>query len=416
LVPASQRRRSQDEIVAALRPEVERYAGVEIDLDQVSEGPNVGAALAVRVLGDRTGDLVTVAGEVERRIEALPDATDVRTDFDTTRPEIRVTLDRARAAARYGISPDRIAQTLLTVHHGLEVGRMWVDGERVDLRLEAPGGSVATLDRLRELPLRAADGSLIPLGEVARVELSTGQNAVFRYDTRRAITVRADARDGASTVALTRAATAAFEDLALPAGVAVEIGGESEERDRSYASLWRALVWGVLLIYCVMAVQFDSLRQPLIVLLAVPLAMVGVTCGLLLTGTPFSFMVFIGAVSLTGIVVNDGIVLVDAVNRVRAEGVPLAEAVPAAAESRLRPVILTTVTTIAGLLPLTLNVAGGGEFWVPLGIAVISGLLVASGLTLFVVPALYTLIERDRGLRPVPTLAADADLSRASGD
>ncbi|HUT77041.1 MAG TPA: efflux RND transporter permease subunit, partial [Polyangia bacterium] len=290
-------------------------------------------------------------------------------------------------------------------------------GERVDLRLEGPEASVATLDAVRELPLRAADGSLVPLGQVARVELDYGENAIFRHDTRRAITIRADAREGASTVALTEAANAALSELPLPSGVAIEVGGESEERDRSYASLWRALTWAVLLIYCVMAVQFDSLRQPLIVLFTVPLAMVGVTAGLLVTGTPFSFMVFIGAVSLTGIVVNDGIVLVDAINRVRAEGIPLSEAIPTASEGRLRAVILTTITTIAGLLPLTMNIAGGGEFWVPLGIAIISGLMVSSGLTLFVVPVLYSLLERDRVLRLVPSSAAavrDDDLAASA--
>lgn len=419
LLDAGERERSQAEIVTELRSRIERYAGVEIDLDEVSEGPPVGAALAVRVLGDRMDDLAAVAAEAERRIQALPDATDVRTDYDTSRPEIRVTLDRARAAARYGISPEGVAQTLLTVFHGLEVGRMWVDGERIDLRLEAPEQTVGSVDSLRELPLRASDGGLVPLGEVARVELDYGQNAIFRHDTRRAITIRADARDGASTVALSSAAGAALADLPLPSGVAVELGGESEERDRSYASLWRALTWGALLIYCVMAVQFDSLRQPLIVLAAVPLAMVGVGAGLLLTGTPFSFMVFIGVVSLTGIVVNDGIVLVDAINRERTKGAPLAEAIVTAAESRLRPVILTTVTTIAGLLPLTLNIAGGGEFWVPLGIAIISGLSVSSGLTLFVVPALYGLVERGRAPGPVATAPSggeerweDAELPR----
>jgi HAE1 family hydrophobic/amphiphilic exporter-1 len=121
-----------------------------------------------------------------------------------------------------------------------------------------------------------------------------------------------------------------------------------------------------------------------------------VTAGLIVTATPFSFMVFIGAVSLTGIVVNDGIVLTDAINRARRGGLAIDEAIVTAARTRLRPVMLTTITTVAGLLPLTLNLAGGGEFWTPLGIALISGLVVSSGLTLFIVPVLYSLIERER--------------------
>jgi multidrug efflux pump subunit AcrB len=396
LVDVRDRSRSQTEIVVSLRERIERYAGVEIDVDELSEGPGVGAALAIRVLGDQIEEIALIADEVERRIRGLDDATDVRTDYDRSRPEIRISLDRARAVARLGISPDQVSRSLLAAFRGVEVGRMWIDGERVDIRLEAPDESVADVASVRELPLRGADGTLIPLGEVALVDLAYGENAIFRYDTRRSVTVRADAREGASTVELAAQADQVLGDLALPASIALEMGGETEERDRSYASLWRALSWGALLIYCIMAIQFDSLRQPAIVLCAVPLAYVGVTAGLIVTATPFSFMVFIGAVSLTGIVVNDGIVLTDAINRARRGGLAIDEAIVTAARTRLRPVMLTTITTVAGLLPLTLNLAGGGEFWTPLGIALISGLVVSSGLTLFIVPVLYSLIERER--------------------
>jgi HAE1 family hydrophobic/amphiphilic exporter-1 len=209
-------------------------------------------------------------------------------------------------------------------------------------------------------------------------------------------------------VHLEREARAILAELGLPAGVSVVFAGETEERDRSYASLWQALKWAALLIYCIIAVQFNSLRQPVIVLLAAPVALVGVTLGLLATGTPFSFMVFIGIVSLTGIVVNDGIVMIDATNRQRRAGMPLRDAVQAAAEERFRPVVLTTVTTIAGLLPLTLNVAEGSEFWVPLGVAIISGLLAASVLTLFLVPALYLTLEGPHWRRGARRLARGA--------
>ncbi len=270
---------------------------------------------------------------------------------------------------------------------------MWIGDARVDIRLTAPSHYPHTPDAVRELPLRTANGAIAPLGEVAEVELSFAHNAIFRHDALRTITVRADAAEGHSSVQLDADARAALADLPLPLGTTLAFGGETEERDRSYASLWSALKWAALLIYFIIAIQFDSLRQPLIVMLAVPLAVVGVGLGLLVTGTPFSFVVFIGIVSLTGIVVNDGIVLIDAINRNRRSGMALLDAIRDAAQRRFRPVLLTTVTTIAGLLPLTLNVADGGEFWVPLGITIISGLLVSSILTLFVVPVLYSLFE-----------------------
>jgi multidrug efflux pump subunit AcrB len=390
LTEPSMRNRSQSEIVAWMREELVGYAGVELDIEERTEGPGVGAALAIRVKGESMDEIANVSRSVKLQLQAIPEATDVRVDYDETRPEIHVELDRARAHARFGITPDQVASTLLATYHGLEIGRMWVGEQRVDMRLQAPETTPNTLGHVGELPLRAGDGSMVPLSEVATLHLEFGKNAVFRHDTERTITVRADALEGISSVWLEQAARDALADIVLPAGVSLEFGGETEERDRSYSSLWRALKWGLALIYLILAVQFDSIKQPLIVLLTVPLALVGVTFGLLVTGTPFSFMVFIGIVSLTGIVVNSGIVMVDAINRKRRAGMFLEDALRVASAERLRPVLLTTVTTIVGLLPLTLNITRGGEFWVPLGVTIISGLSVASGLTLFIVPVLYS--------------------------
>ncbi len=393
LVPLAERRRSQSEVIAALRQATAAYAGVEVRVEEFEEGPPTGAALVLRVQGERLDELATAAAAVEERLAGLAGTEDVRVDYDRGKPAIRVELDRPRAAAEFGIAPDQVSRALLTAFYGLELGRMWLDGERADLRLQAPAAYAHTPDHVRELPLRAADGSIVPVGEIADVKLSYAHNAIFRYDTLRTITVRADNAEGYSSVALEEGARAALAALSLPRGVRVEFGGESEERDRSYASLWSALKWGALLIYMIIAIQFNSLRQPAIVMLAIPLSLVGVTLGLLVTGTPFSFIVFIGIVSLVGIVVNNGIVMIDAINRKRRAGMPIDQAIRDASVQRFRPVLLTTVTTIAGLLPLTLNISEGGEFWVPLGVAIISGLLTASVLTLFVVPVLYALFE-----------------------
>jgi multidrug efflux pump subunit AcrB len=396
LVPSADRERGQSEVVHALRGDLAFFAGVEIDVREPTEGPGVGAALAIRVKGEALEEVAAAARLVKAELTELPGALDVRVDYDDTKPEIRVAVDRPRASARFGVTPDQVSRALLTAFHGIEVGRMWIAAERVDLRLQAPESFDQTLERVRELPLRAADGTIVPLGEVATVDLRFTHDAIYRHDTRRTVTVRAGVAEGASSVTLEAVAREALGNLPLPASIDLEFGGETEERDRSYASLWDALKWAAVLIYVVVAVQFNSLRQPFIVLIAVPLSVIGVTLGLLVTGTPFSFMVFIGIVSLTGIVVNDGIVLIDAVNRLRRAGMPLLPAVAEAAEGRFRPVLLTTITTIAGLLPLTLNITEGGEFWVPLGVAVISGLLVASTMTLFLVPVLYVLLEGPR--------------------
>jgi CzcA family heavy metal efflux pump len=411
LLPRVDRDRGQADVVADLRQRMRRYAGVTIDIREPDEGPPTGAALAIRVKGERLEEVASVAGSVEQRLLALPGAQDVRVDYDPGKPEIRVELDRPRAASEFGISPDAVSRVLLTAFYGAEVGRMWYDGERVDILLKAPGTFAHTLDNVRELPLRAEGGALVPLGEVADVGLSSAHSAIYRHDTRRAVTIRADNAEGYSSVALEEDARSALAGLVLPAGVDLEYGGESEERDRSYASLLDAVKWGLLLIYVVIAIQFNSLLQPLIVLLSIPLAIVGVSLGLLLTGTPFSFMVFIGVVSLTGIVVNSGIVMIDAINKKRRAGMPVEEAIREASIQRLRPVLLTAVTTVAGLLPLTLNITEGGEFWAPLGVAIISGLLASTALTLFVVPVLYSLLEGRPG-RPSLELVRESLTAR----
>lgn len=392
LVPPDSRLRSQADVVKELRGRVSKLAGVDIDIEALSEGPPVGAALAVHIRGGRLEQLDRSSRAVRERVAGIPGVRDVRTDYERSKPEIRVELAREEAATGYGIFPEQVSRALRSAFYGVEVGRMRWDGERIGIRMQAADSFDHTIGNIRELGLRGSTGGIVTIGDIARVDLSFSHNAIFRHDTQRTITVRADAAEGTSSVALETLAKQELAELQLPHGVSLSFGGESEERDRSYASLWSALKWGILLIYFILALQFNSLLQPVIVLLAVPLSLVGVVIGLLVTGTPFSFMVFIGIVSLTGIVVNDGIVLIDGINRVRASGVPIASAIRDASVRRLRPVLLTTITTIFGLLPLTLNVTRGGEFWAPLGIAIISGLIVASGLTLLFVPILYSLI------------------------
>jgi CzcA family heavy metal efflux pump len=416
LVPEGERERDQRAVAEDLRARLAPYAGVTLDVRHPDEGPPTGSALAVRVKGEDLDQLSELADEVQLRVDALAEARDVRVDYDRGTPEIRVELDRVRAAERFGVDPEQVSAALLTAFYGIEVGRMWLGGERVDVRLQASEAHARSLDHARELPLRAASGQLVPLGEVADVRLGLAPNAIFRHDTERTITVRADAASGSSSVALEDAAREALASVELPPGFSIGYGGESEERDRSYASLADALQWGVLLIFVIMAIQFDSLLQPLIVLLSVPLAVVGVTAGLLVTGTPFSFLVFIGIVSLTGIVVNSGIVLIDTINRRRRAGMPLRDAIREGSLERLRPVLLTAITTIVGLLPLTLGIGGSGDFWRPLGVAIISGLVASTSLTLFVVPVLYALLHRGRsGALPERQRERSEERSAAEG-
>ena len=394
LTPPGERLLSQSDLVEQVREIAREYAGVKISFEEFSDGPPVGAAIELAIRGDNLDELVEVARNLEGRIGALPEARDLRVDYDAGKPKVNVEVDRARAQSHFGITPDQVSRALLTAFHGEEVGRMWLSGERVDIRLRAPDDLAYTVDTVRELPLRASSGEIIPLGQVADVTLGFSHNAIYRQDGKRTVTLMADTSPQYSSVALQRDVSEILAEMSIPGSIQVEFGGQREENTRSTNSAISALGWALILIYAIIAIQFNSLTQPLIVLCTIPLSLIGVALGLFLSGNPFSFMASIGIVALTGIVVNDGIVMVDAINQSKASGLPLREALLDAAARRFRPVVLTTVTTIAGLLPLTLQVVEGGEFWVALGVTIISGLLVASVLTLFIVPVMYSLMSR----------------------
>jgi multidrug efflux pump len=380
------RTRSQTEIVEAVREIVSGYSGVKIAVEELSEGPPVGSAVSLRLRGDDLDELSGVARQLERSLAALPSAVDPRVDYQRGKPQVRVELDRARASSQYGIDPRQVSMTLLTAFRGDKVGRMWVNGDRVDIRLQAPDQLAYTVDSVRELPLRSRDGELVPIGAVAEIDLDFTHSKIFRRDGERSVHVEADAAAGASSIELDAQVHEIVAGMALPSSVDVVFGGEAEERARSYRSLWTSLFWGASMIYIIIAIQFNSLRQPFVVLSAIPLSLVGVAVGLWVTGHPFSFNAFIGVVSLTGIVVNDAIVMVDAINQARREGLSLRDALLDAARRRFRPVVLTTVTTIAGLL-------------------------VASILTLVVVPVVYSLLERPKSSRaPVVETLETADV------
>ena len=183
-----------------------------------------------------------------------------------------------------------------------------------------------------------------------------------------------------------------MENEDVPHNYAIIYGGESEGRDKAITELLYSMILAVILIYFILAIQFNSYIQPCIILLAIPLSFVGVVLGLIITGNSFGFMSFVGIIALTGIVVNDAIVLINYINYLVKQGRSVGDAVVEAGQRRLRPVLMTTVTTIGGLLPLSLNLGGGGDFWEPMGWSIIFGIGVATFLTLIIIPVIYTFI------------------------
>ncbi len=418
---AGDRERSAAEIRQAITDALPVIPGVQMRVSSPSEGPPAGAPILVRVLGHRDTSLEVLqrrAAEVERMLTQIPGTYDIKNDF-RMRPEIVVTPNRATASL-FNIDAAQITMSVNYALDGVRVGEVdFGADDEIDLRIRNMETHRQTHDDVANLPLRSPSGHIVSLDQVATIERLQNPNSIRHYDLRRVVNIRAELRDGylvddvrrqltrmlnesASGVAVADAALAVSDDVAQRViasddEVMIEFGGENEIRDDALEDLNIALIIAFGLMLIILVVQFNSFILPLIILFSVPLSLVGVMIGLMICGFHFSISSMIGVVALSGIVVNDAIVLVDFIDRMRRTGVPMDKAVVYAGQLRLRPIFLTTVTTCGGLLPLALNLSGGGEFWQPLTVTMMFGLSFATLLQLFVVPiACYTFINNDK--------------------
>jgi HAE1 family hydrophobic/amphiphilic exporter-1 len=362
------------------------------------------ADLAIRVRGDDIDATFAHAGAVAARLLDVPTLTNVRRGTEEGQPEIRVEIDRERAAS-YGVEPRLIATTVEQYMRG-EVATEFVDfNEKVPVLVRLPESERRSLQTLRQLTV-----SGVPLRELVKTRDQVGPAEIHRLEQARSVTVFADVASGGLDAAV-RDAGAALRDVPPPHGIRVEIGGANEERNRSFRGLAFAFAMALLLVYMILAAQFESFVHPFTILLAVPLATVGAAVALFVTRGGLNTMSLIGLVILVGIVVNDAIVKVDFINQLRAQGMALRDAILEAGRVRLRPILMTTVTTVFGLLPMALGIGRGADLRAPLAVAVIGGLISATALTLIVVPVAYDLFEDARqrlrvlaGLRTKPPM------------
>lgn len=389
------------------RDRVSDLPGAQITVDKPQEGPPTGKPVSIRLIGDDYAALSTISTELVRRLDAVEGLYNVNQDYDPGFPEIRVDIDRQKAA-RAGLDTRQVGLAVRTALAGTEVAKYRTGEDEYEIVVRLSPEQRRSLDHLEELTIPDEDGRQIPLASVAQLSLAAGPAAIRRVDLKRVITVEADVdyASGANDAAMRAEAAGILDELQLPPGVRWEYGGASDEEDMSMRFLSRAFVIALLLIALILVTQFNSLATPLTILLSVLLSLIGVFWGLMLSGQRFGIvMTGIGVISLAGIVVNNAIVLCDFIVQERARGVGRREAIVEAGVTRLRPVLLTAVTTILGLIPLTFgisvdffegNVQFGGEsslWWGPMGVAVIAGLAVSTVLTLLVVPVTYDILD-----------------------
>jgi len=280
-----------------------------------------------------------------------------------------------------------IDQAVMVAMNGMQIDKLTLDdNEEYPLVVRMPLKGKPGIDNFSGIQLNAPTGQMVPLAQMASLELSTSVPEIRHFNLDRSTAVTADVLDADATAAITEQVIAKLDSMAWPEGYSYYVAGEYERQQESFGDLGTLLIVALLGIFAVLVLQFRSLRQPLIVFSAIPLAITGSFVALYLTGWTFSFFAFVGFISLVGIVVNNSIILVDFTNQLMAQGTEKLEAIKRAAQVRFTPIVLTTTTTILGLLPLTLS---NTSLWSPLGWTIIGGMVSSTLLTLILVPVLY---------------------------
>ncbi len=376
---------------------VASIAGARIRTRVLRQGYSGAEDVEIFITGDDLDVLRELARRVRDVVRALPGTTQVRDNFGYDPITVQARVDAAKANL-LGITHLDVATTLRTAIDGFVATTFREEDEEIDIVVRTARAHRRTATELQTLPIHsAALGTSVPLSHVAALEPGWSTREIMRYDRKREAMVEADLAPGFAVLEVAAAAERAVrKQIHLPSGYRLYFMGHLKDVNESLISMAKATLLAVFLIYMILVLRFSSLLQPLLILLAIPMALIGSTLGLVVTGSPLGFMALLGMIALTGIVVNDSIVLVDYVNTLRRRGMALREAVLEGASTRLRAVTMTSLTTMTGLLPLSLS---GGDFWGPFGFAMIFGLGASTVLTLVIQPAAYLALERRRSAR-----------------
>ncbi len=384
-------REAEAALVSSLRAKLGRIEGAAIKFARPSYF-NFQTPLEVHVFGYDLNEIKAFSDRLALEMANIRGVKDVKSSLEFGNPELDVEFDRVRMSSM-GLAVEEVANTVRTKIKGDVPTKFKERDKQVDIRVRTSAWRAEDIDAMRSLVVAEREGTPILLGSIADVRVASGVNQISRVSQQRAAIVSGNIA-GRDLGGVAREVEALLATIPMPEGITAELGGENEELMRSYRSLVLALVLAVFLVYLVMAAQFESFLHPFVIMFTVPLAAIGVVLTLLSTGTAFSVIVFIGVILLAGIVVNNGIVLIDYINTLRREGMAKAEAIRAAGLVRLRPILMTTLTTVLGLLPMALGLGEGAEIRTPMALTVVGGLSMGTLLTLYVIPALYSIVAR----------------------
>ena len=350
--------------------------------------------IAIEVKGKEIPEMEKTVGMVKDALKGIKGVYGIRSDMPEPSPETRILVDKDRAAAHHFSVVD-IAQTSQAAIRGYIASEFKEKGQEIDIRVRLRSEDRDTFDKIARIHLTSPAGIRVPLTTLVKFERGKGPNEIIRLDQERTVVIAANIfKRPLKNVA--RDIEKVLKTLEVPKDCTVKLTGESEEMKQSFGSLRNALILAILLVYMIMAGQFESLWQPFVIMFTVPLSLIGVVCALYITGTSVNVIALLGVMILGGIVVNNGIVLVDYVNLLIEKGLSVSKALVEASKTRIRPILMTAMTTIFGFLPMALARGEGAELRAPLAISVIGGLFVSTFLSLLVIPAVYLSIHNFR--------------------
>jgi len=398
LVLPDERERSAKEIGEALRKKIAEIP--EIDKFHVTAGSIISEAITgnvkpieVEITGEDFDEMNQLAQTVYNKMLEVKGFVDLQTTIDNGKLELQIDIDKDKASAM-GLNTAMIASQVRQSIHGASAGEFTENGEEYEINIRYAPGFIGKVESLSDIMLTNLRGDQIPLSAVAQIKTGLGPLAINHKSQQRIVKIMA----GLSGISLGEGADKVeniIGDMDLPGGVDIELGGQLSEQGESFQDLYLIFVIGILLVYMVMAAQFESFKDPFIIMFALPFTIVGIILAFFVTGLTLSVTTFIGVIMLMGIVVNNGIVLVDYTNLLRKRGYDLTGAVLEAGRSRMRPVLMTSFTTILGMLPMALSRGMGREMYSPLGVTIIGGLLVSTVITLILVPTIYSVFHQN---------------------
>ncbi|WP_418791901.1 efflux RND transporter permease subunit [Phosphitispora sp. TUW77] len=386
----TERERSIDEISEDLRKRFKTVTGAKISVSAGMQQMSGGSPIDIAIKGKDLTTLKELSKQVVQVVSGVPGTREVESSLEESRPEIQLVVNRQRAG-QLGLTSSQVASSVRTAISGITTSTYRVGGREYDIRVKI-GDNNPSLKELEGMTITSPTGARVPLREVAEISRVNGPTSINRSDQSRVVNITANVT-GRDLGSVTTELKQAMDKVKLPSGYSIEYGGQNQEMMESFQSLGLALILSIILVYMVMASLFESLMHPFVIMFSIPTTFIGVIGGLAVTGRSLSVTALIGVIMLMGIVVNNAIVLVDYINTLRRQGIDRAEAIVRAGPIRLRPILMTTLTTVLGLIPLALGFGEGAEAQAPMATVVVAGLIMSTLFTLVFVPVVYTIMD-----------------------